>query len=124
MRTHSNRGLTLIEVIVAISLLAIISVWTMEVIGNGRALQGRARDKADLLFVVQSELDRLRVDTSSWQAGEYDIQEKSDWPSETKVTSLITDWGDGIFLLEIEATRESADGFVASRLATLVGGTP
>lgn len=124
MRTfrRSQSALTLLEVVVCVSIIAIVSVWTMDVIANGRSLQGRARDKADLTVIAQMELDQLRLQNMEWTSGTMELAVRPEWPMGTTVEAILSPHEKGFHLLEVRAMRTTADGPVTSKLQTLVGG--
>ncbi|MCC5874872.1 MAG: type II secretion system protein [Candidatus Sumerlaeia bacterium] len=117
-----KRGITLVEVLVSVSLIAIISVWTMDIIANGRSLQGRARDKADLVSIARMEMDQIRVHGTDWTSGTITLEPRGEWPVGTSVSRTITPGVEGFLLLEVEAMRDTADGPVTASLHTLLGG--
>jgi prepilin-type N-terminal cleavage/methylation domain-containing protein len=117
-RRSDRRGLTLVELIISLSLFTFIAVWTMQLLAHGRVLQGRARDKADLVFQLQGHLDNLRNIPASLEPGTQSIQEPEGFPSGTTLTTTITD-RDGLLELDVVAVRDSADGPIAARLTTL-----
>ena len=118
MRTRKFRGLTLVEMVISISLFTFIAVWTMQLLAHGRVLQGRARDKADLVFQLQGHLDTLRTTPASLEPGTLSIEDPEGFPKGTTLTTTITGRG-GLLELDLVALRQSADGPIAARLTTL-----
>lgn len=115
----NRRGLTLVELLIFTAIITIVSGFAMRAIIVGRMTRANARDRLIMLGIVQSELDRLRVNAASIRPGRSERTDPS-WPPASKMASIITARPDGLLQVEVEMTSKAIEGKPRVRLATLV----
>lgn len=111
-----SRGITLLECLVFMAVIAIVSSFAMRAIGQGRMMRANAAGRLAMMAIAQSELDRLRL-----EAPEAGTAERTDpaWPAGTHLETIVSPGPRGTLAIEVVVTRESYEGKPTVRLATL-----
>jgi prepilin-type N-terminal cleavage/methylation domain-containing protein len=118
--SQTRRGLTLLEVLAASALLAIMSICVMRTLGEGRELRARAADRSEMAMVAQSVLDQVRLDPTQLRG--FDTKEIliDQGVRKTSVTLTVILREDRLSELTVLAERASVDGIRPVSLTTLV----
>ena len=120
MRKRRNSGITLLELLAYSALFILAATATMRALAESRELQGRARDKVDLLLITQTEMDRLRhMPVGELEEGKV-VYTKDLWPAGTQLAVEIKKHDDATWLVDLQATRESVEGKPSARLTTIL----
>jgi len=115
----TQRGMTLVEAVIAISIMSMMAIFTLQSLGHSRLLRGYARDRADMILLAQSELDRVRR-ADNLQPG---ITTNSP-DRDTTVTATITAAVHGLMQVDVLVERVRSEGRYATSLVALHGGQP
>jgi len=126
MKMNTRKGFTLIEVLAALLLIAIVLPVVMQGLSLASAAAGSARRRTEAAGLAESKLNEL-VATGSWQTGNVSGDFAPDWPEYRWEAALSTYSSDssGQSLEEIDLrvmwTQRGREESVA--LSTLVRGT-
>ena len=105
-----DRGVTLLEMLFCAFIITLIAVATLSVMGDGRVMRERARQRAELALIAQGELDQLRcLPMAQLTDGQQTVQHE-DWPQSVRVVETIRKRDDGFLELEFRAERKSPSG--------------
>lgn len=116
---NSRRGMTLLEAIVAATLFAMISVFTMRALGQSRVLRGNARAQQEILMIAQQELERVRaIPAANLQAGS-NSQSDPAWPDKVSSRVTIKPMDDGTWMIDVVVERAALEGMPPVRLTTI-----
>ncbi len=119
MNRRTAKGVTLLEAIIAFTLLTVIALFTMRAVGQGRIVRGNARAQHELLLLAQEELERVRaIPATELQAGEAEHQDSS-WPSTVTSKVLLEKQAGGTWLVDVTLFRETIEGLPPVRLTTI-----
>jgi len=113
------RGVTLVEVLVFTAIITLVSGFAMRAVSVGRMTRANARDRLIMLGLVQSELDRLRLNPALLKPGQHERSDPS-WPPLSKMSTSIVARPDGLLEVEVRMTSKAIEGKAPVRLATLV----
>lgn len=116
---YKQRGLTLVEAIIAVSIMSMMAVFTLKSLGHSRLLRGYARDRAEMVLLAQTELDRVRR-TETLEPGITTTSVDRD----TTATATITASVHGLMQVEVLVERVRSEGRYATSLVALEGGRP
>ncbi len=123
--TRSRRAMTLLEVMIFSSILALTAVSTLRVMGDARVVRGNARDRSTMALIAQSEIERVRSLPADRLVAGSQAKRDPSWPEGVAATLTTTPRPDGTWLVDVRVARESLEGKAPVRLTTVVaGGTP
>lgn len=116
---RKQRGVTLLEMMIAGSLLLMVALFTMRTLGQARILRGNAAMQHTMLLLAQEELDRLRMLSVSDMAAGIEEIRHDNWPEKVKATVTIAEREDGTWLLDVVVGRPTIEGLQPVRLTTI-----
>lgn len=114
-----SRGLTLLELLVCSFVVALIAVSTMRALGDGRVMRERAKHRAELALLAQSELDRLRSLPMAKLAEGQQAVHREAWPQTVSAVETVRKRGDGFLEISVGMTRKSPGGDFKAALVSI-----
>lgn len=118
----ARRGVTLLEMLIFVAVFALIAVSTLRVVGDARVIRSNARDRAVMVLIAQTELERLRAAPPAQRMEGTELKHSPEWPEGTQVRVETTRHDSGMWMLDVKVNRESIEGKPSVRLTTLVSG--
>lgn len=116
---RAPRGLTLLEMLIAVTIITLMAVSTCEVLGNAKVTRERARQRTELALLAQSELERMRAAPAGDMTPGESEQRPEGTPASVSLERRVTAREDGLLELEVTARRAGATGEIVCRLTTL-----
>ena len=116
---NKRRGLTLLETLMYVAILAITIAFTLRAVGEARMIRGNARDRAALVLIAQSELERWRIaPAAQLSEGAMRIENPS-WPSGASATVSLRKTANGLWEIDVRVRRKGPEGKPEVRLTTI-----
>lgn len=118
-RTYSSqRGVTLVEAMVFVSIWASVAGTTLYAIQQAAMTRGQAQQAAELALIAQSELEHARaIPAGELRAGTTDISNPT-WPAGTSCTLTLAPHSAKTWQVNVEVGRTTARTLKPVRLAT------
>jgi len=118
-RNQTRCGVTLLELLIFCALFLFVTVFIFEALALGRSTRGRARDRATMLLIAQSQLEQLRAaPAATIVQGTRTVTDPA-WPRGMSVEERITTRPDGLVELDVETRLDTLKGANPVRLTTL-----
>ena len=114
-----KRGVTLLEVLIAATLLTVVALFTMRALGQSRILRGNARAQETMLLLAQEELERLRATPAGELAEGTTTHRGTGWPEKMASTVTLDQRDDGTWLIDVTVDRPAIEGLSPVRLTTI-----
>jgi hypothetical protein len=105
--------------LICVFVMSLVAVGTAAVLGEGRVLRERARQRAELALIAQGELDRLRTQPIAQLTAGWEAIRRDEWPANVSATVAIERRTDGYWQLSVQAERRSPGGDRAVALTTI-----
>lgn len=121
----AGRGITILELLLAAAVMAMIAVCTLAALADGRALRERAHHHAEMAIWAQGELERLRVTPlAKLTAGETAVH-RNGWPAAVSAVETVRKRPDGFTELGVQLRRKNPGADILVDLVTIhPGGRP
>lgn len=121
----ARRGVTLLEMLLAATVMALIAVCTLTTLSDSRALRERAHHHAEMALWAQGELERLRVTPLAKLAPKETTVHRDGWPASVSAVESVRKRPDGYTELSVHLIRKNPVTDILVDLMTIhPGGRP